>query len=76
MIKYFIGAAADWETKKVKMSEALGHNNIAPRYSLDNSLVLYKFDDENLPEGFAVEDGKTKEEILIILQGPDWTSQE
>lgn len=73
MIKYFIGQAVDWETKKIKMEEALGHSNISPRYSLDNTLVLYKFNDENLPEGFLPEDGFTKEQILIQLDTLAWT---
>lgn len=75
MIKYFIRPASDWETMKVKMEEALGHGNIKPRYSLDQSQVLLKFNIANLPEGVLAESGFTNEEILIQLDSAEWTDE-
>lgn len=74
MIKYAITNTSNWDTYSAKMAEALGHENIVPRYSLDNSLVLLKLDDENLPDNF---DGTlyTVEEIGEALDTLDWTTE-
>lgn len=74
MIKYTITNASNWDTYSVKMAEALGHNNIQPRYSLDNSLVLMKLDEDNLPDGF-VDTLYTQEEIRSELDTLAWTPE-
>ena len=65
MIKYYRVPAASVESYRTKSEEALGHTNLVPRYSLDNSEALMKFDDQNLPVGFTGE-GYDKEQILLI----------
>lgn len=67
MIKYYRVPIANVETYLPKMAEALGHNNIKPRVSLDGTEAIMKFDDQNLPQGFSGT-GYDRESILIVSQ--------
>lgn len=72
MIKYYRVPANKVENYRAKSEEALGHTNIVPRYSLDGTEALMKFDDQNLPDGFNGT-GYDKEQILLISNSDIYT---
>lgn len=45
------------------------------RYSLDNSKILARFEGDT-PSFLLGETQHTNSDILVILDGPDWTSDE
>lgn len=67
MIKYYRVPIADVQNYLPKMAEALGHNNVEARVSVDGLEAIMKFDDQNLPEGFAGT-AYDRESILIVSQ--------
>ncbi len=75
MRKYYIVNSTDVESFKPKMQAAYGHSNVAARPSLDGTLSLMEFNDDDLPQGYNGT-GYTYEEIMVVLAGPDWTSDE
>lgn len=46
------------------------------RYSLDNSKILARFEGDTTPSFLVGETQYTNEEVLPILAGAEWTSEE
>lgn len=72
MVKYYIVDAGDVNAFLPYMEAALGHPNIAARYSLDNTLALLKFNENNLPPGYNGI-GYTADEVRAIMSTATWS---
>lgn len=62
------------ELSSVNFSEVLVTSSHL-RYSLDNSNFIVKFEGSQ-PTSLTGRTTYTKEELLPIIQGPEWTSEE
>ena len=63
------------EVDTVDFSKVLQQSADTLRYSVDGSKFLLKFEGDT-PSFLIGEPQHTQEEILNILSGPDWTSDE
>lgn len=69
--RYYIIDSSDVLTSLPFMEAALNSTNVEPRYSLDSTLAILKFNPNNLPP-VNVGIGYSKEEILTIVQTDTW----
>ena len=72
-LRYYIIPLDNIEEYKPLMIESLNTQNIYIRMSLDDTKGIMVFSDSLAPQGVTP---YTKEEMLVIVSGPEWTTIE
>ena len=72
-LRYYIIPSDNIEEYKPLMIESLNTQNIYIRMSLDDTKGIMVFSDSLAPQGVTP---YTKEEMLVIVSGPEWTTIE
>jgi hypothetical protein len=72
-LRYYIILQDDIDGYKSLMIESLNSQHIYIRMSLDNTKGLMVFKESIAPQGLTP---YTKEEMLVIVSGPEWTTIE
>jgi hypothetical protein len=70
-LKYYIVLKDDIDGYKNIMIQSLGSQHIYIRMSLDDSKGIMVFSEDIAPQGLTP---YTKEEMLVIVNGPEWTT--
>jgi hypothetical protein len=72
-LRYYIIPSDNIEEYKPLMIQSLNTQNIYIRMSLDETLGIMIFAEHLAPQGLTP---YTKEEMLVIVSGPEWTTIE
>ena len=72
-LKYYIVLQDNIDGYKSLMIESLNSQHIYIRMSLDNTKGIMVFKESIAPQGLTP---YTKEEMLVIVSGPEWTTIE
>ncbi len=72
-LRYYIVLHDDIDGYKSLMIESLNSQNIYIRMSLDNTKGIMMFKESIAPQGLTP---YTKEEMLVIVSGPEWITIE
>jgi hypothetical protein len=72
-LRYYIILQDDIDGYKSLMIESLNSQHIYIRMSLDNTKGIMVFKESIAPQGLTP---YTKEEMLVIVSGPEWTTIE
>jgi hypothetical protein len=69
-LRYYIVLKHEIDGYKSLMIESLGSQHIYIRMSLDDTKGIMMFKESIAPQGLTP---YTKEEMLVIVSGPEWT---